>query len=213
MLSLDHIVFSGSDLQAATKDYGNIPLKTIKGGTHENWGTHNYLAYFANNCYIEWLGIKDFTKADSSANPLIKHLIYAISQNEQGPFQFALRTTKLDAYVDHFQENNIPFVGPVDGERQKPDGSILRWRMLFPTYNYDEETLPFLIEWSETESKRFDVSLINSQTVAEILIGNLSKERYQEIYQLRNRVISRTVRLRNTSIKFTGDGTLSMNVK
>lgn len=213
MLSLDHIVFAGNDLQAVTKNYGNISLKSVKGGIHENWGTYNYLAYFANNCYIEWLGILDIEKAETSANPLINHLIHVLEKNIDGPFQFALRTTKLDAYVEHFQENNIPFIGPVDGERQKPDGSTLKWRMLFPTYNYEVETLPFLIEWSESESKRFDISLINSQAISELIVGNLSKERYKEIYQLRTRAISRPVRLRNTVIKFTADGTLSMNVK
>lgn len=212
MLSLDHIVFAGNDLQAATKNYGNIPLKSVKGGDHENWGTHNYLAYFSNNCYIEWLGVKDVEKAKTSTNPLIQHLVHVLSKEKHGPFQVALRTTKLDEYVAHFKQNNIPFTGPVDGERQKPDGSTLRWRMLFPTYHYEEETLPFLIEWSESEAKRFDVSLINSQAVSDVLIGNLSKERYQEIYQLRSIIKPRPVRLRNTNVKFTKDGKLSMNV-
>lgn len=168
MLSLDHIVFAGKDLQAATKEYGNIAFKSIKGGEHNHWGTYNYLAYFSNSCYIEWLGIHDIDIAERSDNPLIQHLVHALSTKNQGPFQLALRTTKLDNYVTHFEENNIPYTGPIKGERSKPDGSILRWRMLFPTYDFAKETLPFLIEWNEPESERFDVSLVNSQAITAI---------------------------------------------
>lgn len=85
---------------------------------------------------IEWLGIRTLKKAEQSDNPLVQHLVHTLSNQKQGPFQFALRTTKLDAYVDHFKQNNIPFTGPITGERLKPDGTTLRWRMLFPTKHY-----------------------------------------------------------------------------
>jgi len=51
-------------------------------------------------------------------------------------FQFALRTDRLDDFVSHFQDTQIPFIGPVEGKRIKPDGTMLTWRMLFPTYDY-----------------------------------------------------------------------------
>lgn len=213
MLSLDHIVFAGNDLQAATKEYGNIALKSVKGGEHDNWGTYNYLAYFSNNCYIEWLGINDVSKAQASENPLIQHLVHVLSTKSQGPFQFALRTTKLDAYVEHFKANNISFTGPVHGERLKPDGTTLRWRMLFPTYDYEQETLPFLIEWGQSEAERFDVSLINSQAITNISFGGIDKELFQHIYQLRPRARNRQVRLRNAQLEFKNDGALGMSIQ
>jgi len=214
MLSLDHIVFAGRDIQAATKEYGDIALKSVKGGEHVNWGTYNYLAYFSNNCYLEWLTIYDAEKAEASENPLIQHLVHVLTTKKQGPFQFALRTTDLDAYVDHFQKNQIEFFGPIDASRQRPDGSILRWRMLFPTYDYSKETLPFLIEWGESESERFDVSLVNSQAITEIQFGGIDKERFQQIYQLRPRpkTRNRTFRLKNATIKFSNDPSFSMTV-
>lgn len=212
MLALDHIVFAGSDVHDLSADYGHVALKSIKGGEHDDWGTHNFLAYFSNNCYIEWLAVNDATVARSSDNPLIQHLVHVLDNQKQGPFQIALRTTKLDTFVKHFEDNNIPFIGPVHGKRMKPDGTLLQGRMLFPTYNYDEETLPFLIEWGESEAERFDISLVNSQAITEIQLGSLSKERFQQIYQIRSRVKSRPVRLKNTTVTFTRDGKISMNV-
>lgn len=212
MLALDHIVFAGSDVHDLSADYGHVAFKSIKGGEHDVWGTHNFLAYFSNNCYIEWLAVNDATLARSSDNPLIEHLVHVLDTQKQGPFQVALRTTKMDTFVKHFNEKNIPHIGPINGQRLKPDGSLLQWRMLFPTYNYEEETLPFLIEWSESEAKRFDISLVNSQAITEIKLGGLSKERFQEIYLPKNRIKSRPVHLKNTKVTFTRDGKLNMRV-
>src|SRR5699024_3297387 len=173
-------------------DYGHVALKSIKGGEHDDWGTHNFLAYFSNNCYIEWLAVNDATVARSSDNPLIQHLVHVLDNQKQGPFQIALRTTKLDTFVKHFEDNNIPFIGPVHGKRMKPDGTLL--------------------QWGESEAERFDISLVNSQAITEIQLGSLSKERFQQIYQIRSRVKSRPVRLKNTTVTFTGNGKISMNV-
>lgn len=213
MLSLDHIVFAGKDIETARKEYGNIALKSIKGGEHDHWGTYNYLAYFSNSCYIEWLGVRDLEKAEQSDNPLIQHLVHTLSTEKQGAFQFALRTTKLDAYVDHFIEKKIPFTGPIHGERVKQDGSTLRWRMLFPTYNMTTETLPFLIEWNQPEAERFDISLINSQALTKIKFAGMDQERFQAIYQLRPRARNRTFRLTNASIEIVHDGKLQMIIE
>lgn len=212
MLSLDHIVFAGRDLQSATKEYGNLALKSVKGGEHKSWGTYNYLAYFSNSCYIEWLGIHNVELAEQSENPLIQHLVYTLSTQKQGPFQMALRTTKLDDYVQHFEDNNIPFTGPIAGQREKQDGSTLHWRMLFPTYDFTKETLPFLIEWGQSEAERFDVSLMNSQAITSIEFGGVEEERFQEIYQLRPRARQRKFRLKNAKMKFTKDKALQVNI-
>src|SRR5690625_1084009 len=123
MLALDHIVFAGENIEKESAIYSEkYALKTIRGGEHMNWGTYNYLAHFSDNCYIEWLGIYDEVKAQQSDNPLIKHLVYALAQNTLGQYQFALRTNKLVEYVNHFKKIDIPFIGPVQGKRIKPDG-------------------------------------------------------------------------------------------
>lgn len=214
MLSLDHIVFAGKDLQSATKEYGNIALKSVKGGEHERWGTENYLAYFSNSCYIEWLGIQDLATAEQSNNPLVQHLVYTLSTQSQGPFQMALRTTRLDDYVTHFEKNGIPFTGPINGQRLKQDGATLHWRMLFPSYDYTKETLPFLIEWGQPEEERFDVSLVNSQAITSVQFGGTDEATFRRIYQLRSRPRTRPgrFRLRNATISFKNDAALHVKL-
>lgn len=183
MLALDHIVFAGNDIEKASTTYSEkYGLKTIRGGEHTNWGTYNYLAHFSNNCYIEWLGIYDKQRAQQSNNPLISHLVYVLEQGMLGPFQFAFRTNILDEYVEHFKRNDIPFHGPIQGQRKKPNGETLTWRMVFPTYDHTKEMLPFLIEWDQPEEKRIDVSLLNSTAVSTIHYGGVPMDRFLHLY-------------------------------
>lgn len=201
MLALDHIVFAGAQKDFSEEEYGQgSSIKAVKGGDHEIWGTYNYLAHFSNDSYLEWLGVRDYEKARQSENPLIKHLIYVQDHNEVGPFQFALRTNQLDKFITHFKQNDIPYKGPFYGSREKPDGTQLKWRMLFPDYDYRKEVLPFLIEW---ESPNFISSLYNPQSITAINIGSISTQEFRHIYHLKPRkLLKNRVVLQNAKITF-----------
>jgi len=215
MLALDHIVFAGKVIEEASAAYSEkYALKTIRGGEHTNWGTYNYLAHFSNNCYIEWLGVYDMEKAQQSDNPLINHLVYVLEQNMLGQFQIALRTNKLEEYINHFNKNDIPFIGPVQGRRTKPDGEELTWSMLFPTYDHTKEMLPFLIEWDQPEEERMDVSLMNSPSITTIRYGGVPMERFLHLYNLpfKKRIINK-LSLQNCKIIFTDDKQLQIELE
>lgn len=214
MLELDHIVFAGKDVATVSAAYGDkFKVKAIKGGDHEAWGTYNYLAYFSNNSYVEWLGINDYEKAGNSNNPLIQHLVYLLNQDVQGPFQFALNTNHLDQYVEHFKKNDIPFTGPYQGIREKPDGTKLTWRMLFPSYDFKKETLPFLIEWDQPSHVRINPSLINAKAITRVDFGGTTLKRFVDIYQLPHKKrLKNKVFLRNTKLYFTESGILTFNL-
>jgi hypothetical protein len=214
MLALDHIVIAGKNAEEDSISYNKrMAIKAIKGGEHDNWGTYNYLAYFSNESYIEWLGIQDDEKARNSTNPLIKHLVYMLDHNKTGPFQIALRTDQMDDYISHFKENNIPFEGPFPGKRQRPDGSMLSWRMLFPKYDLDGAMLPFLIEWSSPEGGPSINSLANPQAITKISYGGIDKAAFMHIYHLKNkRSLTNQFSLQNTKITFNKEGRLSFDL-
>ncbi|ASN07114.1 VOC family protein [Virgibacillus necropolis] len=214
MLALDHVVIAANNAEELSAQYGNqFTIKSIKGGQHNEWGTHNYLSYFSNDSYIEWLGTYDNEKTTNSDNPLIKHLTHVLEKNIAGPFQFALRTTQMDSYVEHFQKNDIPFVGPVNATREKPDGSIVKWRMLFPEYNYETEVLPFLIEWDNPKEAYPDTSLLNIQTIRQINFGGIDKETFTKVYQLKPKKLNKThFPLQNSKIQFTNNEKLEFDL-
>ncbi|MHA6253033.1 VOC family protein [Oceanobacillus sp. CAU 1775] len=180
MLEIDHIVIASKNPEADAAKFGEMfSLDIVPGGRHTNWGTYNYLAFFENNSYIEWIGVFDETLARTSDNPLIQQLIEKVDLNEYGPFTFALRTNKMDASMDHFGKNNFSYEGPFPGSRKRVDGSTLSWRMLFPT---EKKMMPFLIEWGEQINQPEDKSKINNKQIASIIIPhtlNIDEDVYQ----------------------------------
>ncbi len=214
MLTLDHIVFAGHDIEAMSTAYGNkFNLKAVFGGRHEAWGTYNYLAYLSNNAYIEWLGIEDETLANQSDSPLIKHLTYHLKNKQAGLFQFALQTNDLDSYLTHFKENEIPYTGPYNGKRKLTNGKTITWRMLFPTYDHTTETLPFLIEWDQPESERVNVGLVNSSAITKIEFSGTSLDKFLHVFNLPGKKrLRNSVKLRNTTISFKDDGELELTI-
>lgn len=211
MLALDHIIFAGTQKDFSEEEYGQgSSIKAVKGGDHEIWGTYNYLAHFSNDSYIEWLGIKDYGKAKQVDIPLIKHLIYAADEGTNGPIQFALRTNQIDSFVAHFEKNEIPFKGPFNAQRTKPDGTILKWRMLFPEYDYKQEILPFLIEWGTPNQVS---SLFNPQAITSVTM-NINIEKFRRFYQLKPRkLLKNRIVLQNTKIFFSQDGPLRFTIE
>lgn len=182
MLALDHLVYAALDADSAQLKFSAYSkFVTIPGGKHENWGTYNYLSFFANDAYFEWLSLFDERKAKSSANPLIQHTAQQLEKAEEGVIQLAFRTTKLDEYMDYYQKENIPFKGPFEGKRRKPDGTILSWRMLFPI-NPEISTLPFLIEWGNVLPFPTDKQLINKQHIQQVQWGTEDPEAVKEVW-------------------------------
>jgi hypothetical protein len=189
MLAFDHLVLYYNSIEKAQQQTSDTyHITTVKGGHHGNWGTYNYLAFMNNNSYIEWLGIEDLDKANQSDNPLIQHTAWAKRKAKEGPIQFALRTNKMDDLIEHFKNHHIPFSGPYPGSRKKPDGTVLKWRMLFPKCEVRSVLLPFLIEWEGEGNRPSDQNHVNSASFSVIRVGVDSLEedvkQFQLIYDL-----------------------------
>ncbi|MBO8157311.1 MAG: VOC family protein [Bacillaceae bacterium] len=189
MLAFDHLVIFSENPENDQRAISNEHRLTLtKGGHHENWGTYNYLAFMGNHCYIEWIGIEDQMKVDTSDNPLIQHVAFSERLQRYGPIQFALRTSNLDSLIKHYEENAIPYKGPYPGQRRRPDGTMMKWRMLFPEYDVQQEVLPFLIEWEDGENHPPRPDLTNDEEFSSIQIGvsqlKTAIERIKKTYML-----------------------------
>ncbi|NIK11959.1 VOC family protein [Alkalibacillus almallahensis] len=172
MTAFDHLVIHSFNPKQHKELFSQVhQLQGTAGGKHDAWGTHNHLAFMQNDCYIEWLGVDDETIARSSENPLIQSTIQAYDQKHEGPFQFALRVNHLDDIMNRLTQEQVSFAGPFPGQRTKPDGSELAWRMLFPMDESLNRPLPFLIEWDVDINRPGDSSLINQRSFSNIEIG------------------------------------------
>ncbi|KGX86579.1 VOC family protein [Pontibacillus litoralis] len=172
MLAFDHVVVLSNNPEQAQQSFAQqYNIIGTKGGEHQEWGTFNYLAFFHNITYIEWIGVQNSEVMRQSTNPLIRQLHDAVQHKREGVIQFALRTNNLDSIQHYWEEHHIPYEGPFAGSRTKPDGTTMKWRMLFPTSSLDHEVLPFLIEWDEQPNIPDDDNLLNPRNFECISVG------------------------------------------
>ncbi|WDL97523.1 VOC family protein [Alicyclobacillus sp. ALC3] len=156
-VTFDHIVHVVHDPKLVREVFEQeFSLHTVPGGEHSAWGTYNALCYLGLS-YIEWLGVRDAAKAATSAFGRLAQL--RLSFGEGGSL-FAIRTNEMDRLARSWQKRGLAFIGPVDASRNRPDGTTVRWRMLFPR-SFDgseiaraEAVLPFVIEWEHDDSTR-----------------------------------------------------------
>lgn len=201
MLALDHLVIAAKDPKKSAEQFGaKHDVSTIQGGKHENWGTYNYLAYFSNQCYIEWLGIFDMNKATRSDNPLVSQLIQILKNHDHYAYQFALRTQKMNDVITHFQLSQIPFVGPINGSRKRPDKSKLEWKMLFPETD-SHHLHPFLIEWGNIKNMPSDQQFINQKSIPSLILNQAELKHFQHIYQMETK--DDEIQLENATLRFS----------
>ncbi|HLS06965.1 MAG TPA: VOC family protein [Bacillota bacterium] len=209
MLAIDHVVIAATDPLKSAEQFANKHnLKITQGGKHDFWGTYNVLAYFQNQSYIEWLSIFEQNTAEQSDNPLIQQLVNKLKYDGDGLFQYGLRTTAMDAFIEHFQMNNIPFVGPFQGKRQKPNGEDLTWRMLFPQHSLT--MTPFLIEWGQANLYGANPKAVNEQTLNILLNKHENLQLFHHIYQTTN--TDQQIPLQNGQLSLQANDALSLTI-
>lgn len=206
VLALDHIVIATHNPKEAARQFSqNHHVKIVAGGEHGSWGTYNYLAYFANDCYIEWLGVVNKEVAAQAKNPLIIQLVHSLETSQEGPIQFALRTNELAYFADYYLQASIQVTGPIPGNRKKPNGSSLSWNMLFP---HADDSVPFLIEWKEGINLPDNPHSINPQTITEIT-SHLPVSTISVLYQV---PAKKNIRLQNTQLQLESEKGLSFTI-
>lgn len=148
-LKFDHLLHAVHDPEATRLVFeSTLGWRTVVGGEHPGWGTYNALAYFELS-YIEWIGVRN---REIAAQSYFGRQVLDAGLIQEGPFQFALRTRRMDHIAAQWAAKGLRYDGPVPGSRTLPDGRIIRWRLLFPAQADPASfLLPFLIEWEGTD--------------------------------------------------------------
>jgi hypothetical protein len=151
MLYFDHIVHYVKDPIGAANQFRQLGFHAVEGGKHPYWGTYNYLCYFQNLKYIEWIGVENDDIARSSDHPFCQMLMKDAALGEGFSF-VAIRTVDLDVRAESLRRQGFRLRGPYEGIRKRNDGIVLKWRMLFFAEN---ENMPlFFIEWGLEDEQR-----------------------------------------------------------
>jgi hypothetical protein len=172
LYAFDHLVHLVRDPKKAMRTARECGLRAVEGGSHPDWGTANTLCYF-DLSYIEYLGVENPAVAEKAkGNPLVSQALEDLAKGNEGPARIALRTDNLDRAARLLEEQGWKASGPFPGSRTRPDGTLLRWSLLFPEGPADELPPPFLIQWERSDEER-KMDLERRGSIAHHPRGNL----------------------------------------
>lgn len=135
-LSLDHIVITVADLDAAMRDYAALGFTVRRGGVHANRATENALVVFGDGTYLELLA--------KTGEPPLPGLIdfSAIFEQGLGLAGYALRADDLEAEATRLRAHGFAVGEIIPGERRRADGVLVQWKLALIDGGFG----PFLIE-------------------------------------------------------------------
>lgn len=147
LLGIDHVVLATDDPDAAAAELERrLGLTAAGGGRHHALGTFNRLIWLG-DAYLELIGVFDRDRAASSW--LGPSVLEALARTG-GLATWAIAVDDLEDAL-RWAPPDAGLVGPVDGERKRPDGQMVRWRLAHPPIL--SPIAPFLIEHDETAAE------------------------------------------------------------
>jgi len=79
-------------------------------------------------------------------------LLDFLDRQEGGLLAYCLATDDIDA--DRFKQSGLDALGPFDMQRTRPDGLVLKWRLLIPGGSAYRQPWPFFIQWDLPDAER-----------------------------------------------------------
>ena len=137
---LDHILLGINDLNRGVAWVEQrTGVRAEFGGIHPGRGTCNALLSLGPDCYLEII-------APDPGQPSPGWFPQINKMTEPRLLTWAAHTSDLTALANHAAAAGWAVEEPHDGARARPDGTILKWRLIHLEENRGG-ILPFFIEW------------------------------------------------------------------
>lgn len=181
----DHAVIAVRDLEGAIERYRELGFDVGVGGRHTGRGTHNAVVRFGLD-YLELISIYD--EVEVATQGLRGELLRSfLRQHEGGCLGYCLASSNLDEDALRFERAGLPVTGPFAMQRVRPDGNILKWRLLVVGHAAWRRTWPSLIEWEQTDECRLSWDepgrhANGASAIARVTIAAKSLAQAQDLY-------------------------------
>jgi catechol 2,3-dioxygenase-like lactoylglutathione lyase family enzyme len=150
----DHAVVPVRDLERALTIWRDrLGFDARPGGRHPG-GTHNSIVRFGTD-YVELISVYDRDAVLASGIADAAAVVELLDRAEGGLHGFIVATDDADAAAERFRRLGLTeMVGPFAMERRRPDGTVLRWRLLSPRRQAWGTPWTMLIEWELPDAER-----------------------------------------------------------
>jgi hypothetical protein len=142
LIGIDHLVIAVADPDAAAEELERVVgLRATGGGRHDTMGTFNRLVWLGDT-YLELIGVWDEALAATSwvGRPTLDAL-----RAGRSFATYAVASDAIDVDVGYFRSLRAAWEGPIDGQRMRRDGRVVRWRNATPG-TLGPDLPPFVIE-------------------------------------------------------------------
>jgi len=141
---IDHVIVAVPDPDEAAAELERLlGLRAGPGGRHEHYGSRNRLIWLGDS-YVELLGIDDERLAAGAwYGP---RALSVLSEHGAGYVGLSFASDDLAAEMAVLQGQGSVLGAPAEGERRRPDGRIVRWRVAVPPAADPDVGLVFLIQ-------------------------------------------------------------------
>lgn len=147
----DHAVIGVADLDRAMSAYRKLGFEVRPGGRHTGEGTHNAIVRFGVD-YLELMAIRD--EAEARSQPFGSQLYDFLRGREGGHIGYVVGGRDLPALAERLAASGARSSGPLEMQRERLDGHVLKWRLLFPNGRVWRDVAPFVIEWITPDADR-----------------------------------------------------------
>ena len=149
-MRLDHVSYVASHDQISdvvNRIGSQIGTAFVDGGMHPKFGTRNFTAPLLNGQYIEVVCPMDHPATDSTP---FGRAVKKKAEEGGGWMAWVLATENISKIEENLGRK------AVDGQRKKPNGSILQWKQLGVLDILEDSQQPFYIEWVSKEHPSSD---------------------------------------------------------
>lgn len=150
-MRFDHAVIGVADLGRAVEAYQALGFVVRPGGRHTGEGTHNAIIRFGLD-YLELMAVHDPALARS--RPFGSQLLDFLADRDGGLIGYVVAGEDLDTLAQAMRRSGLEPTGPFAMQRERADGHVLSWRLLFPSGQRWHDIAPFVVEWLTSDADR-----------------------------------------------------------
>jgi hypothetical protein len=140
---VDHLVYATPDVEQTIEELANLlGVNAEVGGRHPQWGTRNALLSLGSSCYLEMMGPDPTLSRTGLERP------FGIDRLQTPRLaSWACKSHDITKTLEIAKGVGVALGTAQPGQRTKPDGTVLTWKLTDLQADREGGIVPFLIDW------------------------------------------------------------------